>query len=64
MADFRRCRCDDWAIVGEPAAVRDQVEQYRSDLGMTHLIVTRLRIGGVEATDLQRSVETVASILE
>ena len=55
---------DDWAIVGEPAAVRDQVEEYRSDLGMTHLIVTRPRIGGVEATDLERSVETVASILE
>lgn len=55
---------DDWAIVGEPAAVRDQIEQYRGDLGMTHLIVTRLRIDGVEAVHLERSVETVASILD
>ena len=55
---------DDWAIVGEPSAVRDQVEQYRSELGMTHLIVTRLRIGGIEAVHLERSVETVASILD
>ena len=55
---------DDWAIVGEPAAVRDQIEQYRGDLGMTHLIVTRLRIGCVEAVHLERSVETVASILD
>ena len=53
---------EDWAIVGEPAAVRDQIEQYRSALGMTHLIVTRLRIGGVDATHLERSVETVASM--
>ena len=53
---------DDWAIVGEPNAVRDRIAQYRSDLGMTHLIVTRLRIGGVDAAQLERSVETVASM--
>lgn len=53
---------DDWAIVGEPGAVRDQIEQYRRELGMTHLIVTRLRIGGVDADHLERSVETVASM--
>ena len=53
---------DDWAIVGEPAAVRDRIAQYRRDLGVTHLIVTRLRIGGVDAAHLERSVETVASM--
>ncbi len=53
---------DDWAIIGEPAAVRDRIAQYRRDLGITHLIVTRLRIGGVDATHLERSVETVASM--
>lgn len=55
-------KLDDWAIVGEPAAVRDQIEQYRRELGMTHLIVTRLRIGGVDTAHLERSVETVASM--
>ena len=53
---------DDWAIVGEPTAVRDRIAHYRRDLGITHLIVTRLRIGGVDATHLERSVETVASM--
>ena len=53
---------DDWAIIGEPTAVRDRIAQYRRDLGITHLIVTRLRIGGVDATHLERSVETVASM--
>ena len=53
---------DDWAIVGEPAAVQDRIEQYRRELGMTHLIVTRLRIGGVDPDHLERSVETVASM--
>ena len=45
-----------------PTAVRDRIAQYRRDLGITHLIVTRLRIGGVDATHLERSVETVASM--
>lgn len=53
---------DDWAIVGEPGAVRDRIEQYRRELGMTHLVVTRLRIGGVDADQLERSLETVASM--
>ena len=52
---------DDWAIVGEPAAVRDRIAEYRRDLGITHLIVARLRIGGVDAAHLERS-ETVASM--
>ena len=51
---------DDWAIVGQPGAVGDQIEQYRRELGMTHLIVTRLRI--VDPDQLERSVETVASM--
>lgn len=55
-------RVEDWAIVGEPAAVGDQIAQYRLDLGMTHLIVTRLRIGGIDPGHLECSVETVASM--
>ena len=55
-------RVDDWAIVGEPAAVQGQIEQYRRELCMTHLIVTRLRVSGVDPAHLERSVETVASM--
>ena len=54
---------DDWAIVGEPNEVRDKVAAYVEQLGMTHLIVTRLRIGGMEAGAIERSVQTAAEVL-
>ena len=53
---------DDWAIVGEPAQVQDRIAMYREDLGMTHLIVTRLRIGQVDNEHLEHSVAAVASM--
>ena len=54
---------DDWAIVGEPNEVRDKVAAYVEQLGMTHLIVTRLRIGGMEAATIERSVQIAAEVL-
>ncbi len=54
---------DDWAIVGEPAAVRDRLDYYRSELGMTHVIVTRLRIGQIESEVLERSVALTAELV-
>ena len=55
---------DDWAIVGEPAAVRDRLAYYRSELGMTHVIVTRLRIGQIDSEVLERSVALTAELVE
>ena len=54
---------DEWAIIGEPSAVKERVAQYVEELGMTHLIVTRLRIGGVESRVLEESVARAASLL-
>lgn len=54
---------EEWAIVGEPEEVRDAVAHYVESLGMTHLIVTRLRIGQVEAAALERSVRLAAEAL-
>lgn len=56
-------RPDDWAIVGEPNEVRDQVAAYVEQLGMTHLIVTRLRIGRIDAEAIERSVQMAAETL-
>ena len=53
---------DDWALVGEPGAVRERVHRYREELGMTHLVVTRLRIN-VDAASAERSVGTMAELL-
>lgn len=54
---------DDWAIVGDPPEVADKVAAYVETLGMTHLIVTRLRIAQVETAVLERSVRTAAELL-
>ena len=54
---------DDWTIVGDPKFVQEAVMRYQEELGVTHLVVTRLRIGGVEINDLIGSVELIASTL-
>ncbi|MEZ5559424.1 MAG: LLM class flavin-dependent oxidoreductase [Pseudomonadales bacterium] len=54
---------DDWCIIGEAAFVRDKVAEYRERLGMSHLIVTRLRVGGVDRAWLERSVAEAAELL-
>ena len=53
---------DEWAIVGEPSEVQDKVAAYVDELAMTHLIVTRLRIGRVDTHLLERSVRKAAEI--
>lgn len=54
---------DEWAIVGEPREVQDKVAAYVEELAMTHLIVTRLRIGRVDPHLLERSVRQAAELL-
>lgn len=53
---------DDWGIVGTPDEVRGRIDLYRTELGMTHLIATRLRIGGIDADVLEASIRTLAAI--
>ncbi len=53
----------EWSIVGEASYVRDRVSEYRETLGVTHLIVTRLRIGGLSRERLERSVAETAELL-
>ena len=49
---------DDWAIVGEETEVRERLQQYREELGLTHLIA-RGRIAGLSAADEQFSQERI-----
>ncbi len=53
---------EEWGIVGTPEQVRARVEDYRAELGMTHLIATRLRIGGIESGAIEESMHTLAEI--
>ena len=54
---------DDWSIVGDEQFVRDRISAYRERLGMNHLIVTRLRIAGVDAAAVRSSVARVPEIV-
>lgn len=54
---------DDWAIIGDPGYVREQVQRYREVLGMTHLIATRMRLPGLDPERVRRSVSRLPQIL-
>lgn len=57
-------RPDDWALVGEPEAVRDRVEACRERFAMTHLVASRTRLPGLEPGDFERSLEHLAALRE
>ena len=57
-------RPDDWALVGEPEAVRDGIERYRERFAMTHLVASRTRLPGLEPGDFERSLEHLAALRE
>jgi alkanesulfonate monooxygenase SsuD/methylene tetrahydromethanopterin reductase-like flavin-dependent oxidoreductase (luciferase family) len=52
---------DEWAIVGEPAAVADGIERYREELGITHLVV-RAQIPGLPREQAEASLALVAEV--
>ena len=56
-------RVDDWTIIGDRALVADRVAEYRERLNVSHLIVTRLRIGGVERADVEASMSGLTEII-
>lgn len=51
----------DWALVGEPAAVGDELARYREALGVSHLIA-RTQLPGVDELDLLESLEHLAAL--
>ena len=54
---------EDWTIVGEPQEVMDKIGAYQERLGMTHMVATRLRIGGMQEPVLRESVALLAEIV-
>ncbi len=54
---------EDWCIIGEAGFVRDRIAEYQERLRVTHLIVTRLRIGGVAEPALRASLETIPTLI-
>lgn len=54
---------DDWTIIGDRALVTDRIAEYRERLKVSHLIVTRLRIGGVDRQEVLASVSGLAELI-
>ncbi len=54
---------DDWALIGEAGFVAEKLAEYRQRLRTTHVVVTRLRIGGIEEHRLRESVARVCELL-
>lgn len=54
---------EDWSIVGESGYVGERVNEYRERLGMTHLVVARLRLGGLDPHRVEASVARTVEIL-
>ena len=55
---------DDWTIIGEPEFVRERVRMYQENLGMTHMIATRIRVSGLAEPLLRDSVALLAETLD
>ena len=54
---------DEWSIIGEKDYVFDKIQEYREILGITDLIVTRLRLTKVSDKRFRRSLEQIVSLL-
>ncbi|MEM8767639.1 MAG: LLM class flavin-dependent oxidoreductase [Pseudomonadota bacterium] len=54
---------DDWTIIGDAAMIRDRLSEYREGLGVSHLIVTRLRITGIERSEAEASMAELAALM-
>ena len=53
---------DDWAIVGDRHYVADKISQYKQELSVTHLVISGLRIDGIESTHLRDSIARIIEL--
>jgi len=53
---------EDWALVGDRGHVAAKFEEYKEALGATHIVVTRLRIGGITERRLMASIADVMEL--
>lgn len=55
---------DDWALIGTSEQVGEMIQRYRDDLGMTHIVATRLGIGDLEPAEIESSLEQLAALAD
>ncbi|MEM1434511.1 MAG: LLM class flavin-dependent oxidoreductase [Pseudomonadota bacterium] len=54
---------DEWALIGTVAQVRDRLLEYQQELGLTHLIATRLRLEGIPADAIADSMVALRELV-
>jgi alkanesulfonate monooxygenase SsuD/methylene tetrahydromethanopterin reductase-like flavin-dependent oxidoreductase (luciferase family) len=54
---------DEWALVGEPPEVEDQIESYRDAIGLSHLIA-RVQVPGASPEEVEASANALAELGE
>ena len=53
---------DDWCLLGSTEEVEAQIQRHREELGMTHLIAVRPRVGGIDESWLAESFTALAAL--
>lgn len=61
-SDLSEQSVDDWALIGTPERVADILDVYREKLNITHLVATRLGIGGISRSDVRESLTLLVDI--
>jgi alkanesulfonate monooxygenase SsuD/methylene tetrahydromethanopterin reductase-like flavin-dependent oxidoreductase (luciferase family) len=56
-------RVEDWALIGSPQQVRQQIARYRERLGMSHLIATQLHLAGFDEKSCEGSLTALAELV-
>ena len=53
---------DDWTIIGDEHLLRDRLGEYHERLGVSHLVVSRLRMGDLAPAAIEHSMARVLAI--
>lgn len=53
---------DDWALIGSSDQVREIIQRYQNQLGMTHMVATRLGVGDLDASEFEDSLGRLAGL--
>jgi alkanesulfonate monooxygenase SsuD/methylene tetrahydromethanopterin reductase-like flavin-dependent oxidoreductase (luciferase family) len=54
---------DEWAVIGDPQFVTDKLAEYRELLKATEIVVTRLRLDGIEESKLRASIAKIIELI-
>ena len=60
-ARLSRGPVEDWALVGDPERIAERIDDCRRRFGLTHLIA-RVNVPGVDASEVQRSIELISEL--